>query len=563
MKSIVIPKKYGTYADALVAIGMADLLTDIYYYNDVMKEPEIRDNQGAYEIYLPVELSNAEIEKWEPSPGYQYIKFKSTDLLAPLDSFNYEEQREIEKQYREFLKATDKKRAQRDAIRQEMSENGSDVRQPDLKLPLIKTFNSMRMGSNALNQMYGAILEADSDFRNVVASRLGILNSSDQINEKKFSDASSVLQLFNPTSGKGINRSKPDGAGLSSYPDKLTDWFHEWLKFRAFTKSMLTFNSGSDGKDTKVLVIAPVKIGPRTLERMQRELLEKRLYGSIILDIQAVLTLTELVVRHSEEVSGQGISMLQKTPKDIIGGLYQAYFKNLGTASAIMNISFLGLPEWFKINSREDGEAWIEIIVEHGRCIRSLDESHSDDVATLLCYRSFISTSDVNEALEFFARYATHYMQMKAQSKWAEPFTIMNLRRLFMEDTNIQEIIAVEGFQNISAAIRKSTVTQQMIKGMRGKADYEIRYGLAQEWKRKVHDKNEFVILLSDFVQSYNAENARKSEQGIVPRKNITDKDLNGVIELIEKAHSSKLVGMLLLAYGYAKASKDEDTNRD
>lgn len=567
MKPIVIPKKNGTYTDALVAIGMADLIAEIYYYNNVPKEPEIRDMQGTFEIYLPVEITNKEIENWIPNPGYQYIKFKATDSSAPADAFDYEEQREIEKQYREFQKATAKKRKQQDSIQQEIYENGSEIRQPDPKLPLIKTFNSMRMGSNALNQVYMTIVESGSDFRKVVATRLGVNDSKEKINEKKFSDASSVLQLFNPTSGKGTNRSKPDGAGLSSYPNKLADWFDEWLKFRAFNKSMLTFNAGSDGKDTKVFVIAPNKLGPKMLEHIQQELLNKRMYGSIGLDIQAILTLTEVVVRHSEEVSGQGISLLNKTPKDIISGFYQAYFKNLGTASAIMNISFLGSPEWFPISSREDGEAWINIIEEHRRCISSLDESHSDDVAALLYYRSFLSTGDFREALEFFSLYATHYMQVKAQNKWAEAFTTKNLGRLFMSDLNIQEITKNEGFQNIAAAIRKSTVSlqskkgQQIRNGEKVKIDYEIRYGLAQDWKRKVHDKKEFIILLSEFAQSYNAENGRKNEQGIIPRKNITDKDLSSVIELIEKAQSSKLVGMLLIAYGYAKSSKDDDTN--
>lgn len=560
MNILTIPKKTGTYADALVTIGIADLLSEIYESNEYQVEPEILDKGYYFEIILPMEIGEEELKEWTPSPGYEYVKFKDPDPLAPSIYFDYEDQKDKERKYREFLKATVEKRSKSEAINQTLEEHGgSAVLPPDPKLSMMKTMAALKATSSYC-KMHNAVSNASEGFGILVGSKLGITKQHNATNEKVFIEAASTLQLFNPVSGKGVNRPKPDGAPVNSAPDKLRNWFEEWMKYRSFSKSSLAFMFGNEGKDSKVLVIAPKKIGPIGLEKIQKELLTKRFYGSVNLDIQAILNLTDAVIRNSEEFRGQpsGISLILKTPRDIIAGLYQAYFKSLGSASALMNVSFLGLPDWFPIKSKIDAEHWLEIIEEHRRCLQSLKEKFSDDVPVLMAYRTFLSTGDFMDALDFFVLYAIHYMKTKSANEWAEPFTIKNLGRLFMADVSIQEIIKDRGFENLAAAIRKSTVNQQIAKGKTGKSDYEIQYGLAQEWKRRMHDKNELVVTIAEFAQKYNAENARKLEQGKVSRPRLSDEDLNRVFALIEKTKNSKLVGSLLLSYGYAKASTDD-----
>lgn len=121
------------------------------------------------------------------------------------------------------------------------------------------------------------------------------------------------------------------------------------------------------------------------------------------------------------------------------------------------------------------------------------------------------------------------------------------------------------GFNSVAAAIRRTTVYAQLYKGE--KNAFEIRYGLAQEWKRRAKFKNDFVIALCDFVNSYNAENARyieklkeklKKSSREKPRGKapfISQEDLKEVIRLIDE-HGSELICMLLLAFGYASAGK-------
>lgn len=124
------------------------------------------------------------------------------------------------------------------------------------------------------------------------------------------------------------------------------------------------------------------------------------------------------------------------------------------------------------------------------------------------------------------------------------------------KEIKLQEIFDNPGFLNLATAIRKATVSAQFRKAQ-GADTFNIHYGLAQEWKRKVKFKNELVVKISDFVQQYNEENARHAEKNKERRKNVTTEDLNQVFQLID-SKGPELVGMLLLAYGYAREPREE-----
>lgn len=109
----------------------------------------------------------------------------------------------------------------------------------------------------------------------------------------------------------------------------------------------------------------------------------------------------------------------------------------------------------------------------------------------------------------------------------------------------------------MASAIRRATVNAQYRKAQ-GRRDWDIKYGLAQDWKRVAEQPDKLVIAISEFVQQYNAENARHAEENKERRKNITTRDLDQVLNLI-KNYGSFLVGMLLLAYGYARDVKETD----
>jgi len=255
----------------------------------------------------------------------------------------------------------------------------------------------------------------------------------------------------------------------------------------------------------------------------------------------------------------EGIGLRKKKPTSIIGGLRQAYFKSMGTAAALMNDAFFPLPDWFCIDDENDATAFIGVIREHigffengerkEGCLGSLNEKHSGDVMILQQYRKWLTTNDHNDFLEFLSRFAVHVMEKRGQNKWVKEFGIQNLNVLFNRGYGMKEIIENPGFLSVTRGIRNSTIYALSI------GEREVRFGLAQQWKQKMKSgKNDFVATLCDFVQAHNweVENRLKGKGHLIKKE-----DLDSVLHLVDK-HGSELIGMLLLAYGYARAPKVE-----
>ena len=65
---------------------------------------------------------------------------------------------------------------------------------------------------------------------------------------------------------------------------------------------------------------------------------------------------------------------------------------------------------------------------------------------------------------------------------------------------SLSVILENPGFQSIAGAIRRSTRGALYAKKLGGDKTYEVRYGLAQELKRKAMYKNEFATALAGFI---------------------------------------------------------------
>jgi len=143
-------------------------------------------------------------------------------------------------------------------------------------------------------------------------------------------------------------------------------------------------------------------------------------------------------------------------------------------------------------------------------------------------------------------------MTRKSKKEWVKEFTTENLTILFERGYGMKEIVENPGFLSIARGVRNCTIYAASLGGR------EIHYGLAQQWKQKIKGGfKEFIPALCDFVQTQNWEvESRLNGKGHTIRK----EDLDSVMGLIEK-HGAELVGMLLLAYGYARAPKIESEN--
>ena len=283
-------------------------------------------------------------------------------------------------------------------------------------------------------------------------------------------------------------------------------------------------------------------------------------------DIFAVLNYTDCFLQYCEASASASLAveLLGRAPENFVAGLHTAFYKDLGSSSAVMNLSFINLPRWMNTKDGGDVQTYRAVIKEHLNIVRSLEEERSEGYQLLQHYRDFLSAHDFTAFFEFTAQYPSYLLNALAKGNfWVKPLSTTNLRRLLMStQKELAPIIKSVGFQNIARAIRQSTVTLQYM-ARSGRPPYDIRYGLGQELRRKANYSDEFIQALGDFLYTFNAENARIAEVSSQHwRKSIREDDITEIVQLIDQ-HGPQTVCHLLLAFGYASPSRDDAPTTD
>jgi hypothetical protein len=382
-------------------------------------------------------------------------------------------------------------------------------------------------------------------------------------------------QLYNPNQGKGHNKSKSDGLSIGNLD---SFWLVEWLKAVGFYEAAVTrLMSGS--KDRKTYVIAPRELSTSdnlAILRLFADTLTSE--TSIRFDILASIRYTQALLNHftSEPSLVEQLIRKKRIKQQLVAGFYTAFYKDLGNAVATMNMAFIGLPGWVVVETRDDADIYQELLSELMSVTRQFDESHSDAFTLLGHLRDFVSGDNLDAFFRFTNAFPAYYMGMVQKGKWAYRFSMSFIERLIMNtNDDLTPIIQNEGFRRIAYAIRQSTVTAQYLtqleKRQGRKFPYDVRYGLNQELTRKAAYAKDFAEALSDFLISYNAENAQVAElmskKGVefpfrYQRKNVSEGDIDEVIQLI-KEFGSKTVAKMLVAYGYASRGSESDIQEE
>ena len=123
-------------------------------------------------------------------------------------------------------------------------------------------------------------------------------------------------------------------------------------------------------------------------------------------------------------------------------------------------------------------------------------------------------------------------------------------------DAKLKPILENPGFQNIAAAIRRSTVIPQYFKAKGNRGPYTIRYGLGASLLRQAAYPERFIQALSEFLYDYNRETTQIRERyknnPPVRRSQVTTDDIQQLVGLIDE-YGSQTVANLLVAFGYAR----------
>lgn len=553
-------KRTDTYADTLVAVGLTKMLWAI----TGGLATEINEETSRYRVTLPdpLHLETTDFSILQRNPLYKFIQTKPEETAPKgTESFDYITTKAHADAVREARK------------RRKAGENLIEIGAPPSIFYVYQKLNILQ-GISARNKLLEEIVNAkENDLAHAIYNKLTALGNGQLPGDvsTKFSPKVAAVQVFNPAVGKGINRPKTDGATRASLPTAFVDWFEEWLRFIG---SDVVLSGYTIGDDIKMSVPVPAKTTYANLSLLEK-LETTPAWTSRKSDLFAVFDLVNFLLRKSDENldSDWRYSVpVGGTPRDVFSSIQTAYFKSLGSAKPVSNISSIGLPDWFPVRNVSHIQLWQAMIDEHRSILRLLDEDKSEEAELLHLYRDFLSATDWLSFLGFLGAYGCLIMSRRDRNKPIRSFSQYNLEELFkMAQTRlpVADVIRNQGFRNIAKAIKQATVSEQYLKS-KGQQVFEIKYGLFQEIKRKAKFREELLAVIGEFVTEFNYENARREEQlKDKPgrrRKRVSMQDLEKLAELFDKFPGQKeteTIAMLLIAFASSKDEKANDEVQD
>ncbi len=571
------PKSTGTYADTLAAFGLAEVLKGILRQlgkRDWSGERIWLRDEGPYYV---VELAEPLPEVWAERCNYfnpaQPISTSKQPWKGKAKARDYDVEITKSKQYFDALKKLGKATRQAGAENQlpERPTPDSEVVKilGDYRMAALKAYNyPIKQWENAEKYFvtnFDSILQMSAEPYpdiEIISKRW-----SQNVKQKGFKPKRRVSKLFNPAQGEGQNDPKANNLNTRNWIESF--WLLEFLKGVGFWKYAAP-RTVRGGSDRKIYVVSPKRISLGVHDEVFAKF-SAALWNetAVKMDILAALLYAQTLLEYSEakrQIEG-------RVPDRVVSGLYVVTYKQLGSQSyTALNLAFIGIPEWVgTICTREEAKIAQEVIEEHLNVVRYIDEKHSDGYNLLVCYRNFLSGGDLETFFDFSVGYG-HYLM----SEWSKsnlrvrPFTSNNLRRLIMaKEPKFEDIANVQGFRNIAAAIRHSTVIPQRRKAQGKETAYEPEYNLGMEFRRVAPFKDKFIATLGAFIQRYMAETLRRMEnprqaefRGKLMRPKVAEQDLDELLPLVDEFGSEVLCN-LLLAYGYAweYRAEEEDTS--
>lgn len=563
-----VPKESGTLTDTLTAFGLAKVLEQVVGQMNGSAQVVLNDAGSCFVIDAGAPIQATWLERLQPIEQIRYLT--SSKVSAPVDlpgmaTRDVDQEWERFRQYNEQRKQLVEQKISGDAMEQALA----DLK-PRADWTVVTYLGDYRMQAQGIHNSLVEQWQRTSEkylalnVRTLLAMFAGLAVNREAIAAEwkkatkadKLSEVVTASQLFNPHMGKGQNRVKADGLAMGN-EDNF--WLLDYLKAVGLWEAAAPRNS-TNADLRKTYILAPRRLALKDHRAVFRRFREKLWNSSSIkMDIQAALFYTDALLNYTIEEDNLDI-FNDGPPQALVAGMNVATYQLLSQNSyTMMNLAFLGLPDWMpQLRSFADARLLQTIVQEHLERIGSIDEERSEGHTLLQHYRDFVSGRDLPRFYAFNAGYGSYLISALERSHfYIKPFSEQNLGRLFeMAEPKLTPILQNQGFRNVADAIRRSTVIPQYLG--RKSSNFDVRYGLGQEMKRKAQYADDFIQELAAFMQSYNEENARVYERtkGQSRRKAITTDDIEQVVGLID-TYGAETICNLLIAFGYARDPKE------
>jgi len=584
-----VPKRTGTYADVLLAFGLTTILDRLAgQAKGEFAKPRIKITDAG--PYYQVRLDEPVQEEWIPenlffrSPAWFLTnqRTKADDVPSDMTTRDVDATWNQVRTYQESRSALWGEGVRGSDLEQQLRD-----KEPPADWTVVAFLGDWRMQAMGI---YNRVVAQWAKSRSLTAGHLRTILQLFAAPEtdgatlfkswKKAAKSQGITlrtketasQLLNPHQGKGLNEPKSNALRMDNIKDR--PWLEEFLKAVGLW-SCLVPRRVVDVGDWKAYVLAPLHLGWRAnrdvMARFNRYLWNERRRDETSLksDATSLLLFTRAWLDYVEAADQDDVDFdadpASAAPEKVVAGFHVAQFKLLSrNAYTMVNLSFLNLPHWTGTpQTRADVIALKEVIDEHLDIVHDIDETRSDGYNLLRAYRDFVAGNNWDAFFEFAVGYSHETMRrLNEGARWVPTFSPSRLRRLIMSSNKpLLPIVQNEGFQNVAYAIRYSTIIPQGRKAQNKDSLYGVRYGLGAELKRKATVRNEFVVALGDFMQSYNQENSQKLENtGQQMRRDLRTMDIEEVVRLVDE-YGSEVVANLLVAYGYAREPREAEPN--
>lgn len=571
IQQLFVPKDTGTLSDALLAFGLARVTADVAQQMTGRNDVVLKDVGSWYVIDAGVEIEDSWLDAVRPFEQAPFISSPKQPVPDNLKGAILT--RDIDREWEQFREYQAKRKQLVDAKTSgvEMEQLLADAKpQPDWTV--VTYLGDYRMQAQAIHNnlvvqwrrcgqpLLGLNLRTIFEmFAAPVVDREAIIKQWKKATKgADLMESTTASQMFNPHMGKGQNRAKANGLAMSN---EKSFWLLEYLKVIGLWTAAAPRNA-TNADLRKTYILAPRRLRLAAHNEIFARFRD-RLWNSssIKLDITSALLYTTIVLEYSVETEDLGL-FGGGSVQNLVSGMEVASYVLLSQNSyTMMNLASLGIPDWApKITSFDQVERFKQIVEEHLERIQSIDEEKSEGAALLQKYRDFVAGGQLRAFFDFAAGYSSYLTSAIERSNfYVKPFTETNLRRLLeMKVPKLTPILENQGFRNVADAIRRSTVIPQYVG--RKTSSYDVRYGLGQDLKRKSQYADDFIRALSDFMQSYNEENARVYERtkGKSRRKAITTEDIADVVALVDE-YGPQTICNLLVAFGYARDPKAKE----
>ena len=442
--NVYVDKSSGTFADPLLAFGLAVVLGDVSQrvHDSAAGQVRIVDQGVYYCLECDRALDEESLSRLEiPYTPAVAIRTAKNVASLPADlpflaTVDYERERDRRNEFFELLKGLPAD-ARRAMARREDHPAIDLLRghEPHEQWDVFRAINPAALpGYNKLMVQWWTIQEGLPAVIRILCDTFAQTPNDLEAARKAWKELAkthgwsispdtTALQVYNPSQGKGQNRTKADRLVMDNVKNAF--WLVEWLKAVGFYHAALT-KQLSGTKDRKTYVAAPTELDLAESDKVMDTFRSSmaRAETAVRSDILASLRYTQALLDYARKGEGASLKarlLRYRQPSRVVSGLYSAFYKDLGNAVATMNLSFLGLPGWLHISSDEQKARLTERLAREDKHWKY----NPGDVDERMHWADYMQAYQA--ALEKCSTAAAPWFVVPADNKWYARLAVTNL----------------------------------------------------------------------------------------------------------------------------------------